>query len=240
MVKRLLDVVLAALALVAAAPVLVLAAAGIRASSRGPIFYRAVRLGQRRRPFVMYKLRTMHVTPDEPGHAITAPGDRRVFRFGAWLRRAKVDELPQLFNVLRGDMSIIGPRPEVPRLVAEHYSPVQCETLAVRPGLASPGSLYCYTHGERLLSPDDPVGSYTEQLLPLKLALDLVYVRRASLGYDLALIARTAWVLGTALLGRRRFPLPPELPAARRILQPEGASAARHPRAGSEVLPQCD
>jgi lipopolysaccharide/colanic/teichoic acid biosynthesis glycosyltransferase len=240
MVKRLVDLVLAAIALVAAAPVLVLAAAGIRLASRGPILYRAVRLGQQRRPFVMYKLRTMHVTPNEPGHAITAPGDRRVFRFGAWLRRAKLDELPQCFNVLRGDMSIIGPRPEVPWLVAEYYRPVEFETLAVRPGLSSPGSLYCYTHGEKLLSPADPVGSYTEQLLPLKLALDLVYVRHASLGYDLALIARTAWVLGTALLGRRRFPLPPELRAARRIIQQEGASSGRHHRAGSEVLPQCD
>src|SRR5437867_1888578 len=100
MVKRLLDVVVAALALVAAAPVLAVAAAGIRAQSRGPILYRAVRVGRHRRPFVMYKLRTMHVVPDERGRAITAPGDRRVFRWGAWLRRAKLDELPQLFNVL--------------------------------------------------------------------------------------------------------------------------------------------
>ena len=221
MVKRLLDVVLSSIALVIALPLLALAGAGIRAASPGPVLYRSRRVGRERRPFLMYKLRTMHVASragGEAGSAITAPGDARVFRFGRWLRRAKIDELPQLFNVLRGDMSIIGPRPEDPRLVAAHYAPAHLETLVVRPGLASPGSLYSCTHGNALLSAERPEGSYAERLLPVKLALDLVYVRRASLPYDLALMARTAWVIAATLAGRWAFPEPPEMPEARRLL----------------------
>ena len=111
--KRALDVVLAGVALVVAAPVLAVAAIGIRLAGPGPILYRAQRLGRQRRPFTLYKLRTMRV--GQPySSAITANGDPRVFPFGAWLRRAKLDELPQLFNIVRGDMAIVGPRPEDP------------------------------------------------------------------------------------------------------------------------------
>ena len=108
-------------------------------------------------------------------------------------------------------------------MVALYYTPLYDESFRVPPGLTSPGSLYAYTHGEADLDPSDPERSYAERLLPVKMALDLVYVRRASLGYDLALIARTTGVLGAALLGRRSFPLPPELPEARRIMREEGA-----------------
>jgi lipopolysaccharide/colanic/teichoic acid biosynthesis glycosyltransferase len=215
--KRVLDVVLAGVALAAAAPLLAVAAVGIRLAGPGPILYRAQRVGQHSRPFTMYKLRTMRVRQAYPT-AITARHDPRVFPFGAWLRRTKLDELPQLYNILRGDMAIVGPRPEDPRMVERFYAPLYYETFRVPPGLTSPGSIYAYTHGEAELDARDPEGCYGERLLPLKVALDLVYVRRASLGYDLALIARTAWMLGTALLGRRDFPLPPELADARRII----------------------
>jgi lipopolysaccharide/colanic/teichoic acid biosynthesis glycosyltransferase len=216
--KRVLDVVLAGVALAAAAPLLAVAAVGIRLAGPGPILYRAQRVGQHSRPFTMYKLRTMRVRQAYPT-AITARHDPRVFPFGAWLRRTKLDELPQLYNILRGDMAIVGPRPEDPRMVERFYAPLYYETFRVPPGLTSPGSIYAYTHGEAELDARDPEGCYGERLLPLKVALDLVYVRRASLGYDLALIARTAWMLGTALLGRRDFPLPPELADARRIIR---------------------
>lgn len=216
------DLVLSGLALVVVAPLLAVAAVGIRLAGPGPIFYRAERIGQHKQAFVMYKLRTMRV-----GHAytsvITAKDDPRVFPFGAFLRRTKLDELPQLFNVLRGEMSIVGPRPEDPRMVERFYAPLHHETFGVCPGLTSPGSIYAYTHGEALLEARDPERCYAERLLPLKLALDLVYVRRASLGYDLALITRTAWVLGTALLGRRRFALPPELPEAQHLMNAASA-----------------
>ncbi len=221
--KRVLDVVLAGLALVAVAPLLGAAAIGIRLAGPGPILYRAARIGLHGRSFTMYKLRTMR---DHQAYtsAITAQGDPRVFPFGVVLRRAKLDELPQLLNILRGDMSIVGPRPEDPSMVQRFYAPLHYESFAVLPGLTSPGSIYAYTHGEAGLDPRDPERSYGEQLLPLKLALDLVYVRRASLRYDVALIGRTAWVLSTALLGRRRFPLPPELPEAQRIMTVPGTA----------------
>jgi len=221
--KRVLDVVLSGVALVAVAPLLAAAAIGIRLAGRGPILYRAERIGLHNRPFTMYKLRTMRVGQAYTS-AITARDDPRVFAFGRLLRRAKLDELPQLLNILRGDMSIVGPRPEDPSMVERFYAPLHYETFAVPPGLTSPGSIYAYTHGESRLDFRDPERSYGQELLPLKLGLDLVYVRRATLPYDVALIARTAWVLATALLGRTRFPLPPELFEAQRIMKEEGAA----------------
>jgi len=216
--KRLFDVVGAALALIATAPLLALAALGITLASPGPVLYRAARRGRGGRPFTMLKLRTMHQEQGGRASRITATRDPRVFPFGALLRRLKIDELPQLLNVLRGEMSIVGPRPEDPELVTRHYAPVHWETLAVRPGLASPGSIYNATHGARLLEGPDPERRYLESLLPLKLALDLVYVRRASLGYDLAVIGRTLRLIAGQLAGRTRFPDPPELAEARALV----------------------
>ena len=221
--KRALDVVLAGVALVVAAPVLAVAAIGIRLAGPGPILYRAQRVGLHKRPFTMYKLRTMRLGQAYTS-VVTAKDDPRIFPFGALLRRAKLDELPQLYNVVRGDMALVGPRPEDPQMVEQFYAPLHHETFRVLPGLTSPGSIYAYTHGEAQLDVRDPHGSYADRLLPLKLALDLVYVRRASFGYDLALIARTAWMLGTALLGRRAFPLPQELADARHIMAEDGAA----------------
>jgi lipopolysaccharide/colanic/teichoic acid biosynthesis glycosyltransferase len=222
-VRRAADVVLAGAALIVAAPLLAAAAIGIRLSSPGPIMYRARRIGLDGRPFTMFKLRTMHVVQASTS-AITPLGDPRVFPFGSLLRRVKLDEVPQLLNILRGDMAIVGPRPEDPRMVELFYAPLHHETFRVLPGLTCPGSIYAYTHGEAQLDREHPERSYAEVLLPLKLALDLVYVRHASVAYDWTLIARTAWVLGTALLGRQSFPLPPELPEARRIMREEGAA----------------
>src|SRR5207237_5830310 len=119
----------------------------------------------------------------------------RVFPLGALLRRTKIDELPQLFNVLRGDMSIVGPRPEDPDIVERHYTPLLRETLAVRPGLASPGSLYPYTHGDALLAGGDPDDAYVERLLPLNVPPDVVYVRPASQPVG----GRTVWCAPTAI-----------------------------------------
>lgn len=219
-VRRLLDVVLAAIGLVLAAPIVGLAALGIRVASPGPAFYRARRAGRHGAPFTMYKLRTMHLAPASASSRITAREDRRVFPLGRWLRRAKIDEVPQFWNVLRGEMAIIGPRPEDPEIVTRHYAPIHHETLRVKPGLASPGSLYQITHGDALLDGPDPETAYARRLLPFKLALDVAYVRRASLGTDLRLIARTIWIVVARLAGRRRFPEPPEAAAARLLMRP--------------------
>ena len=217
-VKRVLDVVLSAVALVLLSPILASAALGIWLSDRGPLLYRARLAGRHGWPFTMYKLRTMRVNHGRFSSIITAERDPRVFPFGAWLRRAKVDELPQLVNILRGDMSIVGPRPEHPHIVDRHYGPQHRELLRVRPGLTSPGTLYDYTHGDAIVGRTDPEHAYVDGLLPIRLALDLVYARRASLGYDAVLVARTVGLIVATLCGRRDFGDPPELAEARRVL----------------------
>lgn len=209
MVRRLCDVALATAALCLAGPVIAAAMLGIRVASPGPLVHRATRVGRDGRLFTLYKLRTMHLAAS--GAPVTRAGDPRVFAFGRWLRASKIDELPQLVNVILGDMAIIGPRPEDPAIVEAYYTAEQRETLRVRPGLASPGSLYNYTHGEALLVGETALTTYFERLLPLKLAMDLEYVRHASLWYDLRLMARTATVLVCRACGRRAFPLPPEM-----------------------------
>lgn len=211
MVKRLFDTIASLMALVALSPVFLIAAVGIRLLSRGPILFPAERIGRNGQPFIMHKFRTMRSASGTAGSAITSRTDSRVFPFGLFLRRLKIDELPQLYDVLRGAMSLVGPRPEDPKIVCEHYTPEQWETLAVRPGLASPGSIYNYTHGEKLIGPSDPERDYVEKLLPLKLALDLVYVREASFCYDLQVIFRSIGVIVLIAMGKREFCDPPEM-----------------------------
>jgi lipopolysaccharide/colanic/teichoic acid biosynthesis glycosyltransferase len=221
-IKRLMDVVLSAVALVVVSPLLAVAALGIWLSDKGQIFYRAQLAGRDGRPFTMYKLRTMRVDHGTFRSVITADHDPRVFRFGGWLRRAKIDELPQLFNILRGEMSIVGPRPEHPRIVDQYYAPEHRRLLQVRPGLTSPGTLYDYAHGEAIVGRADPERAYVERLLPLRLALDLVYVDRPSLAYDLALIGRTVALIVAVVCGRGQFGDPPEMAEARRLLTATG------------------
>jgi lipopolysaccharide/colanic/teichoic acid biosynthesis glycosyltransferase len=217
MAKRAFDLLAALLLLLISAPAMLIAALGIRLSSPGPILYRAQRAGRGGATFTMLKFRTMHAEQGPRPSAITATGDPRVFPFGSFLRRTKLDELPQLWHVLTGRMSIVGPRPEDPRIVREHYTEDWRETLRVRPGLASPGSLYNYTHGDALLAGADAERAYVERLLPPKMALERVYVRRAGLLYDLWIIARTALVIAAIAAGKRDFADPPEMAAARRM-----------------------
>src|SRR6266404_4347813 len=217
MVKRLFDLVLALLALIALAPVFLIAALGIRLSNQGPIFYRARRVGRNGVPFTMHKFRTMRVNQALRSSPITASSDPRVFWFGSLMRRLKIDELPQLFDVLRGKMSIVGPRPEDPVIVDKYFTVEQRETLRVRPGLASPGSIYNYTHGERLLNHGDSERDYVEKLLPIKLALEAVYVREANMLYDCSVILRTLGVIIRIALGRREFADPPEMRKVRGV-----------------------
>jgi lipopolysaccharide/colanic/teichoic acid biosynthesis glycosyltransferase len=217
MTRRLIDLVLSSVALIFLSPLFVLAAAGIRLSSRGPILYRAKRVGIGGRIFTMYKFRTMHLNRRAASSCITAHNDPRVFAFGSWLRRLKIDELPQLLNILLGEMSIVGPRPEDPKIVDQYYTSDQLETLRILPGLASPGSIYNYTHGEQELNGEDPEGRYVERLLPIKLALDMIYVREASVLYGLRVILRTSWVIFAIALGKRHFPDPPEMSKARHL-----------------------
>ena len=152
----------------------------------------------------------MHVA-DGAGAPITAHNDSRVFPFGAWLRTTKIDELPQLINVIKGDMALVGPRPEAPEIVRAYYSADDRRTLQVPPGLTSPGSLYYYTHCESTLGSGDVSRLYGEELLPQKLALDRVYIANGTLFSDLRVILRTIAVILARAMGRQRFPEPPKL-----------------------------
>lgn len=207
--KRAFDILVALAALLAASPLLLLAAVGIRLSSPGPVLYHAKRVGKGGRPYGMYKFRTMHVR-EEQGSEITAPGDARVFPFARFLRKTKIDELPQLINVLRGEMAIVGPRPEAVSIVERHYTGWMRETLTVPPGLTSPGSIFYYTHSDRLLDPRDPEGSYVEWVIAPKLAIDRAYLERANLWRDMGVMLRTAVIIVAIALGKKVFPLPAE------------------------------
>jgi lipopolysaccharide/colanic/teichoic acid biosynthesis glycosyltransferase len=210
MVRRLFDLCIAIPALIGIAPVLLLAATGIRLSSRGPIFYRASRVGRGGRTFTMFKLRTMHCRA-VAGSSITSANDPRVFPVGRLLRALKIDELPQLLNIMKGDMAIVGPRPEAPDIVERYYTVRDRESLAVAPGLTSPGSVFYYTHGEQLLADGAAEDFYVTQLLPRKMTIDLEYLSRASLWSDIGVIFSTASVLVQKALGRKQFPTPAAL-----------------------------
>ena len=194
-VKRCIDLVVAIVLLLVLSPVLAVAAIAVKCSGSGPTFFRQIRVGRGGKPFEILKFRTMRTTRS-PGPLITGAGDPRVTRVGRVLRRWKVDELPQLVNVLRGEMSFVGPRPEVPRYVnmfAEQYR----ELLAVRPGITDIASM-AFRDEETLLGrSSNPEDLYVREILPRKLALSHAYVRRRSFGLDLRLIARTvAAILG--------------------------------------------
>jgi lipopolysaccharide/colanic/teichoic acid biosynthesis glycosyltransferase len=213
--KRLLDASFALTALLFLAPVFLFASAGILATSPGPIFYHAQRVGKGGKPFSMLKFRTMHVGSDRAS-AITAPCDSRIFRFGLWLRRLKIDELPQFVNILKGEMSLVGPRPEDPKIVERDYSHWMRETLLVVPGVTGPGSVYGYVFGDALLDRVDPEGSYARNLLPPKLALERAYMERAGFFSDLGYILLTALAIAAHVLGHNvRLPQA-DIVAARR------------------------
>jgi lipopolysaccharide/colanic/teichoic acid biosynthesis glycosyltransferase len=195
MPKRIFDLVFSAGALVLLAPVLALVALAIRWDSAGPVFFRQERVGRCGRPFRIRKFRTMVVDAPLQGPAITIGQDPRITRVGAWLRRTKLDELPQLIDVLLGDMSLVGPRPEVPQYVALYPADLRERVLAVRPGITDPVSLKLADEASVLAAATDPERTYREELLPAKLREAVAYAEQASLWSDLRIIAATVQVL---------------------------------------------
>ena len=187
--KRAFDIVAAVLGLVLLAPLFVLVAAWIKLDSPGPVFFRQERIGRGGTPFRIHKFRTMRV--EAAGPALTVGADPRITRAGLFLRRSKIDELPQLIDVLRGDMSVVGPRPEVPRYVATYPPALRIKVLSVRPGITDPASLQFRDESALLARAADPEREYREVVLPQKLRLAADYVDTASLGGDLRLIAAT-------------------------------------------------
>jgi lipopolysaccharide/colanic/teichoic acid biosynthesis glycosyltransferase len=189
MLKRLFDIAVSALALLGLAPLLLALALWIRLDSHGPVFFRQQRVGRHGVPFHIHKFRTM--ADGAPGLPITVGADPRITRAGAWLRRTRLDELPQLWDVLRGRMSLVGPRPEVPRYVA-HYPPaLRAQVLSVRPGITDPASLANLDEAALLAAATDPEREYIERILPAKLQRAANYARHATLASDIALLWRT-------------------------------------------------
>ena len=187
--KRAFDFGVALGGLVMLSPLLAAAAGLVKLSSPGPAIYRGVRVGRYGRTFEILKLRTMVWGADTQGPAVTSAADARITPVGRFLRRTKFDEVPQLVNVLRGEMSLVGPRPEHPEFV-KHYSDDQRKVLSVRPGVTSPAAL-AYMSEEQTLVGDDPAAEYMTTIMPHKLALDLDYVRTATFAGDLRIIGRT-------------------------------------------------
>lgn len=200
--KRMLDVAVASAGLLVLSPLLLACALWVKLDSRGPALYRQARVGQGGRVFRIHKLRTMRVADDPaaPGLAITADRDPRITRAGAFLRASKIDELPQLVDVLLGDMSLVGPRPEVPHYVALYPEAMRATLLSVRPGITDPASIAFRDEQALLARSADPDRTYREVVLPQKLALAADYVRRASFASDLAVLWRTVLAV---LFGRR-------------------------------------
>ncbi len=187
--KRLFDLLTSATALLVLSPLFLLMALAVGLSSRGGVFYRQTRVGLQGRPFQLIKFRSMYVDADRQG-LLTVGRDRRITPVGSFLRRYKLDELPQLWNVLKGDMSLVGPRPEVPRYV-ERYSKRQKKVLDVRPGLTDYASLYYIDEARVLAQSEDPEKTYLEEVLPHKLELALEYVEKQSFAEDLKIIIKT-------------------------------------------------
>ena len=189
--RRVVDVLAAGIALAFMGPVIILLAAAVRLTSRGPAFYRQVRTGRSGTQFMIVKLRSMVSGADRAGPLVTSGADSRVTKIGALLRATKLDELPQLFNVLRGDMTLIGPRPEVSRFIP-CYHDEELEILNVRPGITGPGQIF-YTEVQQatVLDSSDPEQHYVTHELHPKLAIDLDYLRRRSLRLDILILVRT-------------------------------------------------
>ena len=195
MAKRLFDIVCSALGLLVLAPVLLAMAAWVKLDSPGPVFFRQERVGRFGVPFRIHKFRTMRHAPAPQGPLITVGADVRITRAGAFLRRHKLDELPQLIDVFRGDMSLVGPRPEVPRYVAMYPPSLREKVLSVRPGITDPASLEFRDESGLLARASDPEREYVEVVMPAKLRLAAQYVEQASLATDLQLIGRTVRLL---------------------------------------------
>ena len=204
MLKRAFDILVSAAGLAILTPLLFLVAVWVKLDSPGPAFYRGVRIGRHGRPFRMFKFRSMVMGADRLGGAVTGRHDPRLTRAGRLLRKYKLDELPQLINVLAGDMSLVGPRPEVPEYVAL-YTGEERLILSVRPGITDYSSIEFSDH-QQLVGDADPKAVFESTILPRKTALRLKYVRQQSFLNDLRILGRTAWVVLGKPLRRGKRP----------------------------------
>lgn len=206
MLKRAFDILFAVCFLVVFSPVYLLTYIIIKIISPGPAFYKAKRVGLHGKVFDCYKFRSMRVDSGKV-KLTTLQNDDRIFPFGRFIRKAKIDEMPQTLNILFGDMSVVGPRPEDTVNADKMYQGEYKHILDVKPGLTSPASLYDYTHGEAY--EDEEL--YEKEFVPQKLQLELYYVKHQSFWYDIKLILKTAWLITQKTCGKTKFEKPKEL-----------------------------
>ena len=193
-VKRTFDLGVAMIALLLLSPLFFLASLLAKLQSKGPVFYKAKRVGKHETLFEMYKFRTMVVNADTLGGSLTTYRDTRITPIGRFLRWTKLDELPNLINVIKGEMSLIGPRPEAPNYV-KYYTEIQKQVLQVKPGMTGPSQLANRDEEEKLKGQKDAEHYYITELMPKKLALDLHYVATQSIASDIGWLLKTFWVV---------------------------------------------
>ena len=204
--KRCFDILFAVLFLIVFSPVYLLTWIVIKIVSPGPAIYHARRVGLHGQLFTCYKFRSMRVDSGKV-KLTTLQNDDRIFPFGNFIRKTKIDEMPQVVNILMGQMSVVGPRPEDEANASKIYVGEFQHILDVKPGLTSPASLYDYTHGEKYENEDD----YEREFVPQKLQLELYYVRHQSFWYDIKLVLKTAWLIIQTACGKEEFEVPREL-----------------------------
>lgn len=200
-VKRTFDVVFATIAFLLLSPLFLIGCLLAKLQSRGPVFYKSKRIGKDEVTFEMYKFRTMVANADKIGGSLTTYRDTRITPIGRFLRWTKLDELPNLINVIKGEMSLIGPRPEAPEYV-KYYTEIQRQVLLVKPGITGPSQLANRDEEEKLKGQPDAEHYYITELMPKKLALDLHYVATQSIAKDIRWLLKTCWVI---IFASRRF-----------------------------------
>ena len=188
--KRLFDILSSAIALILLSPILIVIAVGIIIDSKGGVFYKQKRIGKNGKAFMLYKFRSMRTGADRKGLITVGLNDDRTTKVGRFIRKYKLDELPQLINILKNEMSVVGPRPEVEKYV-QLYTAEQRKVLSVKPGLTDLASLAYINENEILGRAKDPEKTYVEQIMPAKLRLNLEYIEKQSFWFDLQIIAKT-------------------------------------------------
>ena len=189
-VKRIIDILFSIIFIIPLLPIYLLVAIAVKVGSRGPVLFKQERVKQFGKPFFILKYRTMVVDAQKIGAQVTAKNDSRVTRVGKFLRASRIDEIPQLFNVLKGDMTFVGTRPEVPRYVA-HYSDEMMATLLLPPGVTGTASIAYRNENKLLEENEDPERTYIEKILPEKMAYNLDYLKKLSVKYDFIVMGRT-------------------------------------------------
>lgn len=189
-VKRIFDFICSTLGLIVLSPILIIISIRIKTDSDGPVFFKQVRVGENNKEFEILKFRTMVVDAEKLGRQITVGNDSRITKIGAFIRKYKLDELPQLINVVKGDMSLVGPRPEVPRYV-KLYNDEQKKVLKVKPGITDLASIRYRDENELLGGAENPDEFYINTIMPDKLALNLEYINNNNVFIDIYIILKT-------------------------------------------------